>query len=60
MEDTSGTKRSGATCRLESVLAILVCMGYSPDRKFNARIGDYVLLATGLLVTAALVVWGFL
>ena len=35
-------------------------MGYSPDRKFKARTGDYVLLATGLVVAAALVVWGFL
>lgn len=43
-----------------TLLAILVPMGYNPDRKFKARPGDYVLLATGLLVAAALVVWGFL
>lgn len=32
-------------------------MGYNPHRKFRARPTDYVVLGTGLLVVAALVLW---
>jgi hypothetical protein len=35
-------------------------MGYNPHRKFKARPADFVILATGMLVAAALVVWAFL
>jgi hypothetical protein len=45
---------------LPTILAILVAMGYNPHRKFKARPADYVILATGMLVAAALVVWAAL
>jgi hypothetical protein len=35
-------------------------MGYNPHRKFTARPSDYVLVAAALLISAGLVVWGFL
>jgi hypothetical protein len=35
-------------------------MGYNPHRKFRARRADYVILATGMLIAAALVVWALL
>jgi hypothetical protein len=35
-------------------------MGYNPLRKFKAGPAVYVVLSIGLLVAAALVVWGFL
>jgi len=41
-------------------VAILVGMGYNPHRKFKARPTDYVFVAAALLISAALVVWGFL
>lgn len=35
-------------------------MGYNPHRKFRARPADYVILATGMVVAGALVVWALL
>lgn len=32
-------------------------MGYNPHRKFRARLADYIVLGTGLLVVVALVAW---
>jgi hypothetical protein len=34
-------------------------MGFNPHRQYRRRRSDYVLVAVGLLLVVALVVWGF-
>jgi hypothetical protein len=34
-------------------------VGFDPNRKFNAKPFDYVLVAICLVIAAALVVWAF-